>query len=453
MARCLSAVADRINGRLAGPDATFGVVGTDTRTLPEGALFVAIKGERFDGNEYVMAAAERGAVGALVSRLRDLPLPQIEVDDTRRAFGAMARAWRENFEIPVIAVTGSAGKTTVKELIASILGESRKACVTEGNLNNEIGVPLSLMRLEDSDQAMVVELGANHAGEIANLGSLVEPTIAVITNAGAAHLEGFGSVAGVAAAKGELLDCLPQDGVAVLNADDEFFDDWRRRAGGRVVLTFGFSEKANYRVIADVETNGGWSSFAIGTPDGQQIEVRLALLGRANLANALAAAAAASAAGASADEIRRGLERVRPIRGRMRKLPGKGGAALIDDSYNANPSAARAALDFLAGLSGQRILVLGDMLELGDEASRLHREIGEYALGRCDELVAIGDLAAEAAEAFGVRGSKHAGIDAAANAVRERLAPDVTVLIKASRSMGLEDLVSVLAETEGADSC
>jgi UDP-N-acetylmuramoyl-tripeptide--D-alanyl-D-alanine ligase len=451
MARSLSAVASKVDGRLAGADCAFGEVATDSRTLPAGALFVAIEGERFDGNEYVAAAAERGAVGALVSHVQDLPLPQIEVDDTRRAFGAMAKAWRENFEIPVVAVTGSAGKTTVKELTAAILGVGRKLCVTEGNLNNDIGVPLSLMRLDESDQMMVVELGANHAGEIASLGDLVKPTIAVITNAGAAHLEGFGSIAGVAAAKGELLDCLADDGVAVLNADDDYFEDWKKRAGTRRVVSFGFSEAADYRLDGGVETDSAGSHFFVRTPDGQRIEIRFGLFGRANLANALAAIAAASAAGATADEIRAGLSRARPVKGRMNRLAGKGGSTLIDDSYNANPSAARAALDFLAGAAGKRIFVLGDMLELGSEARALHREIGEYASGRCDQFVAIGDLAAEAARAYGANASCYQDIESAAASVSELLAPDVTVLIKASRSIGLDRLVKALAE--GGEPC
>jgi UDP-N-acetylmuramoyl-tripeptide--D-alanyl-D-alanine ligase len=453
MARCLSAVASRIDGRLSGTDSNFGVVGTDSRTLPRGALFVAIVGERFDGNAYVAAAAERGAAGAIVSRLQDVPLPQIEVDDTRQAFGAMAKAWRENFDIPVIAVTGSAGKTTVKELTAAILAVGRTLCVTEGNLNNDIGVPLSLMRLAEDDELMVVELGANHAGEIEGLGGLVEPTIAVITNAGAAHLEGFGSIAGVAKAKGELLDCLPADGVAVLNADDEYFDDWRQRAGHRRVVSFGLSESADYRLVGEPTTDRNGSSFSVRMPDGQTVDVRLALFGRANLVNALAAIAAASAAGASVAEIREGLAGVRPVKGRMCRLNGKNGATLIDDSYNANPSAARAALDFLAGCPGTRIFVLGDMLELGVAQRELHREIGRYAVGRCDRLVAIGDLAAEAAVGFGSQGSEFSDIDSARDAVLESLAPDVTVLVKASRSIGLDRLVKALAAADGVESC
>lgn len=453
MARCLSAVATQVEGRLIGSDASFGSVGTDTRTLPAGALFVAIRGERFDGNDYVAQAAERGAAGALVSKLQPGPLPQIEVSDTRVAFGRMARAWRENFTIEVVAVTGSAGKTTVKELVASILGVGRKVCVTEGNLNNDIGVPLSLMRLEASDEAMVVELGANHAGEIAALGDLVEPTIAVITNAGPAHLEGFGSIEGVAKAKGEIIDCLPPDGTAVLNADDRFFPDWRARAGKRRTVSFGLGREADVFVDGDVEAFAGGSRFVIALPGGRRVEVELPLLGRANVVNGLAASAAAGAAGADADDIRTGLARARAVRGRMRPLTGLAGARLIDDSYNANPGAARAALDYLGQQAGLRVFVLGDMLELGDASRELHAGIGKYARGRCDRFVAVGVLASEAARAFGPGADSCESIDAAAAIVGELLAPTTTVLIKASRSMGLERLVGILAEPEGSQQC
>jgi len=450
MARCLSAVALEVEGRLVGEDANFGVVGTDTRKLPAGALYVAIEGERFDGNDFVQAAAECGAAGALVSRLQSVPLPQIEVGDTRAAFGRMARAWRANFEIPVVAVTGSAGKTTVKELVAAILATGRRICVTEGNLNNDIGVPLSLMRLDAEDEAMVVELGANHAGEIAHLGTLVEPTVAVITNAGAAHLEGFGSIEGVAKAKGELIDALPPDGTAVLNADDRFFAEWRRRAGQRRVVSFGLADSADYHVSGDVESDAGGSRFVVATPDGRRLEITLPLLGRANVANALAAIAAAEAAGATESDITRGLAAVHAVKGRMNRLPGLAGATVIDDSYNANPSAARVALDYLDGVTGERIFVLGDMLELGAGARELHREIGDYARGRCDRLVTVGELAAEAANAFGPGASACADVESAAACLRDRLSPATTVLVKASRSMGLERLVRALT-AEGGD--
>jgi len=453
MARRLSAVAESVAGRLTGADAEFGVVSTDTRSLAPGSLFVAIRGERFDGNDYVAAAAERGAVGALVSRQGAARVAQIAVADTRLAFADMARAWRGNFAIPVVAVTGSAGKTTVKELCAAILGVSRKICLTEGNLNNDIGVPLILMRLDASHEALVIELGANHAGEIANLGAMVEPTIAVITMAGPAHLEGFGSLEGVARAKGELIDSLPADGVAVLNADDRFFPEWRRRAGDRPVLSFGFAASADVRLDGAAEVSGAGSRFTIVMPRDRRIEVRLPLLGRANVGNALAAAAAASAAGASDADIRQGLAKARAVKGRMHPLPGRGGATLIDDSYNANPSAARAALDFLATCGGERIFVLGDMLELGAEAESLHAGVGDYARERCDHFVAVGKLAARAAESFGAGAERFATLEAAAPGLLDALGPGVTVLVKASRSMGLDRLVALLAEPAEAGSC
>ena len=454
MARRLSAVADRVDGRLIGADAEFAAVSTDTRSLPAGALFVAIQGENFDGNDYVDAAAERGAAGALVSRPQASDLPQIQVTDTRKAFGAMAHAWRSNFSIPVVAVTGSAGKTTVRELTAAILGQSRKLCVTQGNLNNDIGVPLSLMRIDADDEAMVVELGANHAGEILNLGQLVEPTVAIITNAGDAHLEGFGSVEGIARAKGELIDCLADDGIAVLNADDRFFDDWCERAGQRRIVSFGLSSSdADVRLLGDVQVVDGVSRFMMRLADGSEAQVQLALLGQANIANALAATAAAMAAGATADEVIAGLAGVEPVHGRMQQRAGRNGSTLIDDSYNANPSAARAALDFLAGCSGVRVFVLGDMLELGAESPALHAEVGTYARGRCDRLVAVGELAAEAAAAFGGDGAVCPDIKQAEAVVAPLLAPDVTVLIKASRSMGLDRLVAALAAAAGGTPC
>jgi len=444
MSRSLAAVAREVDGRLFGHDAEFDVVTTDTRKLEPGALFVALAGPNFDGNDFLADAAAKRAAGALVSRRAELALPQVEVADTRRAFGAMARAWRRNFGIPVVAVTGSAGKTTVKELVASILAVRHRVCVTEGNLNNDIGVPLTLMRLTGDDEAAVIELGANHAGEIAALGAIVEPTIGVITNAGAAHLEGFGSVAGVAAAKGELLDCLPRAGTSVLNADDAFFADWRARSRTASVVSFGLAPSSDCRLLGDAERVGDATRLVLQLPDGERVEVSLPLLGLANVRNALAAAAAATAAGASADDVRAGLERIRPVRGRLTALAGERGATVIDDSYNANPSAAEAALDYLAGLSGRRILVLGDMLELGPGAAELHASVGEYARSRCDALYGFGEFAAHAARAFGAAGRSFSDLDALAAAVSAELGAEVTVLVKGSRAMGLERLVARL---------
>ena len=445
MMRTLAAVARETQGRLIGADGSFGAVTTDSRALTAGSLFVAIPGDKYDGNDFVRDAHAKGAAGALVSRVADLPLAQVEVRDTRRAFGVLARAWRANFAIPAVAVTGSSGKTTVKELVASILGVSRSVCVTQGNLNNDIGVPLTLMRLGEQHDALVAELGANHAGEIDYLASLVQPTVGIITNAGAAHLEGFGSLAGVAAGKGELLDHLPKAGTAVLNADDAFRADWVARSPCALTVTFGFAKHADCTVVGEPAYDGAGVDFTLRLPDGEEIEVRLPLLGRQNVANALAAAAVAQAVGTSADDIVTGLGRAKAVCGRLKSLAGRGGALLVDDSYNANPGSVRAALDYLAVLGGKRLLVLGDMAELGADAHGLHRGIGEYARGRCDALYTVGELAREAADAYGPGARAFPDHEAARAALEPLLAPGTTVLVKASRVMRLDRLVRALA--------
>ena len=444
MARTLASVAREVQGRLVGDDQSFGAVTTDTRALGPGSLFVAIPGDRFDGNDFVDEALTKGAAGALVSRLAASALPQIEVRDSRRALGAMARAWRASFSIPAVAVTGSSGKTTVKELIAAILGVSRSICVTQGNLNNDIGVPLTLMRLTAEHDALVVELGANHAGEIDYLAQLAQPTVGVITNAAEAHLEGFGSLRGVCVAKGELLDHLPRAGTAVINADDQFRSDWVARSRCEFTVTFGFAPTADCRALGEPSFLATGSEFRMHLPDGEEVDVWLPLLGRQNVANALAAAAAAQAVGASTEDIVAGLARAMPVRGRLRAVPGRSGATIIDDSYNANPGSVHAALDHLAGLGGRRIFVFGNMAELGPTAPALHAEIGEYARGRCDLLFAIGELAGEAAKTFGAAGCRVADIDAARAALDPLLASDTTVLVKGSRVMGLDRLVKAL---------
>ncbi len=452
MERTLAQVAEAVQGRLIGADARFGAVSTDTRTLEKGALFVAIVGERHDGNRFVGDAAAKGAAGAMVSVRSDVALPQIEVDDTRVALGRMAHAWRASFRIPVIAVTGSSGKTTVKELIAAILSvgaerSGRSVCVTQGNLNNDIGLPLTLMRLSAEHDAAVVELGANHPGEIDALARIARPTVGVITNAGAAHLEGFGSLDGVANAKGELLDHLPPLGTAVLNADDRYVDAWRARTTAGRVLTFGFTSNADFTVDGEPVLDERGARFRLETPR-ETIDVTLPLLGRTNVLNALAAAAAAYAVGCDADDIAAGLARASAVRGRMHVVAGRGGAVVIDDAYNANPSSARAALDHLATLSGRRIFVLGDMLELGPSAAELHAEVGEYARQRSDALVAIGPLARHAAAAYGSGAETFDDVAAAVDALLPRLGEDVTVLVKGSRAMGLERVVAGLAAPE-----
>lgn len=445
MVRTLASVADTVRGRLLGPDRSFGDVSTDTRTNLRGSLFVALRGENFDGNDFIGVAAQRGAAGALVSRHANVPLSQIEVTDTRSAFGDMARAWRSTFDVPVVGITGSAGKTTVRSLVAAILGLDRQICATQGNLNNDIGVPLTLMRMARGDTAAVIELGANHSGEIDYLARIVRPTVALITNAGSAHLEGFGSLDGVAAAKGELLDHLSADGTAVLNADDVHFEQWRRRAGGRAVLRFGLDAPSDCSVDGAVEMQAGGSRFTLRLPDRTCVSVALPLPGRHNVCNALAAAAAAFAAGASGTQIAAGLGSAAPVGGRLRELSGAAGARIIDDSYNANPASARAALEYLAQFQGTRIFVLGDMGELGDAAGVLHQQVGEFARTRCDRFIAIGPLAAEAARGFGPSAETFDDPTAAAHKLLRDLDRDTTVLVKASRAMRLERVAAALA--------
>jgi UDP-N-acetylmuramoyl-tripeptide--D-alanyl-D-alanine ligase len=449
MARTLAAVAHEVGGRLVGPDAAFGAVGTDSRKLPLGALFVAIHGERFDGNDYVADARTHGAVGALVSRLSDEPLAQVKVADTRRAFGAMARAWKDNFGIPVVAVTGSNGKTTVKELITSILSVGRRVCSSQGSFNNDIGVPLTLMTLGVEHDALVVELGANHPGEIAYLSELAQPTVGVITNANPSHLEGFGSVAGVAAAKGELLDQLPRAGTAVLNADDPYCGEWRARSRAETVFSFGLGARADCTVVGAIAAEPAGSRFVMRVPGSAKLDVSLPLAGRHNVVNALAAATAAAAIGAPEGDIVEGLRSAHAVRGRLNILAGPQGSVVVDDSYNANPASTRAALDYLAELPGLRILVLGDMAELGTRRLELHREIGEYARGRCDRLLTLGELSRAAASAFGEGGSACEDIASLSSALQPLLDDGTTVLVKGSRVMALDRLVRSLVEAAG----
>jgi len=313
MLRTLSAVAHEVKGTLIGADAPFGSVSTDSRALAPGALFVAIAGDRFDGNDFVADAQAKGAAGALVSRRSGSSLPQIEVRDTRLALGLMAKAWRTTFAVPAVAVAGSSGKSTVKELVAAILRVSRSICVAQGNMSNDVGVPLTLLTLTEEHDALVVELGASRAGEIDYLANLAQPTVAVITNAAASHVNGFGSVAGVAAGKGELLDHLPRAGTAVLNADDPFRGDWFARAPCEDRVTFGFSPGADCHVVGEPTYGAAGSEFTLLLPDGDEVDVWLPLPGRQNVANAMAAAAAAQAAGASAEDIGDGLAHAVPV--------------------------------------------------------------------------------------------------------------------------------------------
>jgi len=446
--RDLAELARQTGGVLHGTNAAFGSVLSDSRALEPGALFVALRGERFDGHQFVPEALATGAAGALVERLVTTPLPQVVVRDALGGLTAFAAAWRRDFDGTVVGITGSNGKTTVKEMTGAILACEGPTLVTRGNLNNHIGVPLTLARLEASHRYAVIEMGANHQREIAHLASIARPDVGLVINAGPAHLEGFGSLEGVAKGKGEMFEAIGLAGTAVINSDDRFAAFWHglARGAGRI-LTFGVRERADFSAH-DVQvraTAGGFlSEFQLVTPAGRRT-VTLALPGEHNVMNALAAAAAAHAAGAGLDAIVAGLGRVRAVSGRLEVKQLPGGARLIDDSYNANPASVRAGLRALAALDGQHWLVLGEMRELGEESPQLHAEVGEFAReSGVARLFAVGEDARHAVEAFGAGATWFAGVEDLTAALGTELAPGVTVLVKGSRSNRLERVAAAL---------
>jgi len=438
-------------GRLVGEDRAVDGISTDSRSLRAGQLFVALRGDRFDGHEFASAAAARGAGGLLVERPLPIDLPQVLVPDTLQALTACARAQRRRFRHPVVAVTGSNGKTTTKEMIGAILSRKGPCLITKGNLNNHIGVPLTLLDLRQEHRHAVIEMGANHGGEIAHLASIAEPGIALVTNAGAAHLEGFGSLDGVAAGKGELFASLPSDGVAVINADDRYASLWRSAAAGRRLLTFGVEHPADFtarHILTSLESHGPRQQFDLVSPVGTE-RVCLDLAGLHNLRNALGAAAAAHAAGADLADITAGLAAMRPVKGRLEFRRAINGALLVDDSYNANPASVRAGLDTFRAVTGPRWLVLGDMMELGSGADLLHAEIGRYAKETgIERLLALGPQSRFAVDAFGAGGVWFETIDDLIAEAQRSLVPDVVVLVKGSRANRLERVTAALARAQ-----
>lgn len=434
----LSQIAHLAQGRLIGADAEVESIVTDTRALSAGQLFVALKGLNFDGHDFIVNAEAARAAGVMVAREVSVSLSQIRVDDTLKALQRLATAWRNRLRLSVIALTGSNGKTTVKEMIAAILAYEGQVSATQGNLNNHIGVPLTLLSIRNHHRYAVVEMGANHPGEIALLTAITRPDIALITNAAAAHLEGFGSIEGVARAKGELFQGLCEDGTAVINADDAYANYWRTVVGRHKCLTFGLDQAAD---VCAQDMNG---ALQVLTPVGE-FEVRLPLLGRHNRRNALAATAVAVAAGIGVAAIKTGLESIGQVRGRLVLRQGKRGVRLLDDSYNANPDSVAAALEVLATQPGEQWLVLGDMAELGINGEVLHARAGELArtLG-IERLYTLGPLSQAAAAAFGAAGAHFDTHAALINALSAELRTGVTILIKGSRSMRMEKVVEAL---------
>lgn len=424
-------------------------VHTDTRSLQAGDLFVALKGERFDAHDFLAQASSQGAVAALAERGLPAELPGLLVADSKQALGQLAAGWRSQFTLPLIAVTGSNGKTTVTQMIASILRawKHEGAFATEGNFNNDIGVPLTLLRLRASHQAGVVELGMNHPGEIAHLAAMARPTVALVNNAQREHLEFMATVEAVARENGTVIAALPTSGVAVFPADEAYTPVWRELAGARSVLTFAESAAAD--VTASARWQGSAWQVQARTPQGP-LAVSLQIAGRHNVKNALAATACALAAGAPLIAIADGLSAFVPVKGRSRALAlHVGGHALtvVDDSYNANPDSVRAAIDVLAELPGPRLLVLGDMGEVGDQGPAFHAEVGVHARERgIEQLFTLGTQSAHASQTFGTPG-RHFGDDLASlqAAVAHALPATASVLVKGSRFMKMERVVQAIS--------
>jgi len=445
----LAEAANATGGRTSGSDLRFSGVSTDSRTIRTGELFVALRGERFDGHEFLAAVHSRGAAGAIVDRRYQgpYPLPVVVVEDTKHALGDLARSWRARFSPTLIAVAGSNGKTTVKEMLASILrthaGE-QAVLATAGNLNNDIGVPLTLLRMRAEHRSCAIELGMNHRGEIVYLAKIAAPSVALVNNAQREHLEFMNTVDEVAAENAGVYDALAPDGIAVVNADDEHAAYFRQRAGKRRMVDFGLAAAA---VSARYTLKHLSSELRLRTPGGEGQAV-LAIPGLHNVRNALAAAACAHAAGVPTAAIGTGLSAFRPYTGRLQVKQAASGATVIDDTYNANPDSVRAAIDVLASCPGPTVLVLGDMGEVGPQGPHFHREIGAYAREKgLSRLLALGESSAHAVEGFGKGGEHFADVAALVRAIEGR-----TVLVKGSRFMRMERVVAALtgAKTEGA---
>ena len=437
--------AARGAGGVAHGDAHFSGITTDSRAVNAGDLFVALVGERFDGHEYVAEAVRRGAVAALVSRRIDSQpaIPQIVVEDTRLGLGRLAGSWRGRFALPLVALTGSNGKTTVKEMIASILaahcGTREAVLATEGNLNNDIGMPLTLLKLRERHRYAVIEMGMNHAGEIDYLTRLARPGVALVNNAQRAHVGLLGSLEAVAHAKGEIYSGLSQAGIAVVNADDAHAAYWKSVNAGRRIVTFGISGGAD---VSAARSNGG---HRFTTPAGA-FSVALQVHGEHNLRNALAACAAAHALGIPLAAMQAGLAAFGGVPGRLQRRVAPSGVVVIDDTYNANPESMKAAISVLAAEPGRRLFVMGDMGELGDESGVMHAEVGEFAReAGIDALMAVGEASRQAVQAFG-RGATHFDdVEPLIRAVSREAERGATVLVKGSRFMRMERVSDAIA--------
>lgn len=444
----LSQAASHINGTLLGKDTVFTGCSTDSRSDNIGKLFIAIEGDKFDGHEFINKAVENGAIGSIVSKDVDgQSRPCVLVENTIQAMGELAAYWRSKFDIPLIAITGSNGKTTVKEMVFSVLSEESTVLSTKGNLNNHIGVPLTIFNLGDEHKYAVVEMGANHPGEISRLTKITKPTVATITTCAPSHLEGFGSVEGVANAKAEIYEGLQNGGTAVINIDEDYADLWKKCAGAHERITFSTERDADIYANS-IELSGECLHyrFILYTPNGDT-SVQLPVPGRHNVQNAVAAAACCYSVGIPLASIKNGLEGLRPVNNRLQLKVNTDGVNIYDDTYNANPKSLEVAMQTISEYPGRHWLVLGDMGELGRDTKTYHEEAGDKAraLG-FERLFAIGPNSYYAAEKFGSGGSHYSTIQELINSIRNGLTSNIRILVKGSRYMKMERVINALVE-------
>ena len=454
MKMMLSACAAIVQGKLIGKDVALTGVSIDARVIKPNQLYIAIKGHNFDGNDFVEQAEKAGAIAAIVHEGVSTLLPHIVVEDTRVALARLAGAWRVSLSenensLSIVGVTGSNGKTTAKEMVAAILGVKDAVLFTQGNLNNDIGVPLTLFRLTEQDRYAVIEMGANHIGEIAYTSHFAKADVVIITNAGAAHLEGFGSLEGVAKAKGEIVETLGEDGVAVLNRDDGYFNYWKSVAGNRKIISFGLSEEADVTAKVTkigIKNNSFVSTFDLFTAQGTA-EVNLKLAGQHNVLNALAAAAATLALGIDLAQVKAGLEGIKPVVGRMQPLVGRLGSTVIDDTYNANSDSLRVGLDVLSQLEGRHWLVLGAFGELGPQSAKIHKGIAEVIKSSgVNRLFAVGADTKNTVQAFGLGATFYEKQEDLIAELKQEIRGDEVILIKGSRAQRMENVAAALVE-------
>lgn len=449
----LTEVAPALNAVVLGHDVRFTGCSIDTRQLLPGSLYIALRGQRFDGHDFVHAAQQHGAIALMIDRPVACSVPALRVEDTRKALGALAHFWRQRFQLPLVAITGSNGKTTTKEMLNTILTQQGPVLASQGNFNNEIGVPLTLFELTQQHRYAVIEMGANHAGEIEGLSRMAQPTVAAITQCAPAHLEGFKNIDGVALAKGEIFTHLHAQGTAVINNDDVYAELWSQHiehthADQSYTLSrFAINHAAEVKAT-QIALQPHGSTFSLQTPQGS-IDIQLPLLGKHNIMNALAASACALACGCSLEHIQQGLGQIQPVTGRLQHCAGIEHSTLLDDSYNANPASLNAALAALTHHTKPHWLILGDMNELGSRSVVFHRQAGRLAreMG-VERLWALGTMSRYAVESFGQGAEHFSHHDDLIQALRTQFVPGATLLIKGSRSMQMEKIVRALRQED-----